>query len=38
VTSDAALACVEDFARRADAQGVDLLLFPECFRDVAGLR
>lgn len=27
----AALACVEDFARRADAQGVDLLLFPECF-------
>lgn len=28
---DGALACVEDFARRADAQDVDLLLFPECF-------
>jgi len=27
----AALACMEDFARLADAQGVDLLLFPECF-------
>lgn len=28
---ESALACVEDFAARADAQGVDLLLFPECF-------
>jgi predicted amidohydrolase len=28
---EAALACIEDFARQADAQGVDLLLFPECF-------
>ena len=23
--------CTEDFAAQADAQGVDLLLFPECF-------
>ena len=28
---DAALACLEDFACRAGAAGVDLLLFPECF-------
>lgn len=28
---DTALACVEDFGCRADAQAVDLLLFPECF-------
>lgn len=28
---EAALACIEDFATRADARGVDLLLFPECF-------
>ena len=27
----AALACVEDFARRGDDRGVDLLVFPECF-------
>jgi predicted amidohydrolase len=26
-----ALLCIEDFAERADAQGVHLLLFPECF-------
>jgi predicted amidohydrolase len=26
-----ALVCIEDFATRADAQHVDLLLFPECF-------
>jgi 5-aminopentanamidase len=26
-----ALACIEDFATRADTHGVDLLLFPECF-------
>ncbi|WP_309232005.1 carbon-nitrogen hydrolase family protein [Micromonospora tarensis] len=28
---DAALTCIEGFARQADAQDVDLLLFPECF-------
>ncbi|MEV6637547.1 carbon-nitrogen hydrolase family protein [Actinoplanes sp. NPDC051470] len=28
---DAALRVVRDFAGRADAEGVDLLLFPECF-------
>lgn len=28
---DAAMECIEDFAGQADAQGVDLLLFPECF-------
>lgn len=26
-----ALLCIEEFARQADAQGVHLLLFPECF-------
>jgi predicted amidohydrolase len=26
-----ALACIEDFAAKADTQSVDLLLFPECF-------
>ncbi|WP_069110474.1 carbon-nitrogen hydrolase family protein [Jiangella alba] len=26
-----ALECIEDFAKKADAQDVDLLLFPECF-------
>lgn len=28
---EAALACVESFAAHADGEGVDLLLFPECF-------
>lgn len=28
---ESALLCIEDFAAQADAQGVDLLLFPECF-------
>jgi predicted amidohydrolase len=28
---EAALACIEAFARRPDADDVDLLLFPECF-------
>jgi predicted amidohydrolase len=28
---EAALSCIEDFAAQADAQGVDLLVFPECF-------
>jgi 5-aminopentanamidase len=28
---DRALLCIEEFAARADAQGVELLLFPECF-------
>jgi predicted amidohydrolase len=28
---ESALSCIEAFAARADAQGVDLLLFPECF-------
>jgi len=28
---ESALVCIEGFATRADAQGVDLLLFPECF-------
>lgn len=28
---DAAVACIEGFARQADRRGVDLLLFPECF-------
>ncbi|SDU38595.1 Predicted amidohydrolase [Jiangella alkaliphila] len=28
---EAALVCLQDFATRAAAQGVDLLLFPECF-------
>ncbi|MGC4897616.1 hypothetical protein [Micromonospora sp. DT31] len=28
---DAAVTVIQDFADRADAAGVDLLLFPECF-------
>lgn len=28
---DSALACLESFAAQADAEGVELLLFPECF-------
>jgi predicted amidohydrolase len=28
---EAALVCLQDFATRAAAQGVDVLLFPECF-------
>ena len=28
---EAAIACIEEFAGQADAQGVGLLLFPECF-------
>ncbi len=29
--AEAALACIEDFARQAEAESVDLLLFAECF-------
>ncbi len=29
--SEAALACIEDFARQGADQDIDLLLFPECF-------
>ena len=28
---EAALACIEEFARQPGSQDVDLLLFPECF-------
>lgn len=29
--NESALACMEAFAAQADADGVELLLFPECF-------
>jgi 5-aminopentanamidase len=29
--AESALACICDFARQADARGVELLVFPECF-------